>query len=125
MKTVMNPDGLPAPGGAYSLVVRKGNLMFVAGLVGMDAERRLAGDDIESQTLKALQNLGGALAAAGATFDDVCSVTVFLTDANRDFVAFNETYASFFPSSPPTRTTVEARVPGGALVEVQAIAVVD
>jgi len=85
VKRVMNPEGLPRPGGAYSLVVRKANLVFVAGLVGMDAERRLAGDDIQSQTQKALENLRGALAATGATLDDVCSVTVFLANADRDW----------------------------------------
>jgi 2-iminobutanoate/2-iminopropanoate deaminase len=125
VKRVMNPEGLPRPGGAYSLAVRKGNLVFVAGLVGMDAERRLAGDDIQSQTQKALENLRGALTGSGATLDDVCSVTVFLANADRDFGQFNEVYGRFFLSDPPARATVEARIPGGALVEIQAVAVLD
>ena len=125
MKQAFNPEALPRPGGAYSLVVRKGNMVFVAGLVGMDPERQLAGDDIRSQTVKALENLRGALAASGATVDDVCSVNVFLANADRDFAQFNDVYGQFFTSDPPARATVEAGIPGGALVEIQAVAVLD
>jgi 2-iminobutanoate/2-iminopropanoate deaminase len=125
MKQVLNPDGLPRPGGTYSLVVRAGGSVFVAGLLGMDPERRLAGDDIGSQTRQALENLRVALAGAGATLADVCSVTVFLADVDRDFAAFNAVYGEYFAVDPPARATVGVRIPGGALVEVQAIAVTD
>lgn len=125
MKQVYNPDGLPRPGGAYSLVVRKRDSVFVAGLLGMDSERRLAGEDVASQTRQALDNLRLALAGAGATLADVCSVTVYLTDVDRDFVAFNAAYVEYFPVDPPARATVGAQVPGGALVEIQAVALID
>ncbi len=123
MKKITKPDGLPAPGGAYSLVVSAKGIVFVAGLLGMDAERRLAGDDVASQTRQALDNLRVALDSAGVTLDDVCSVTVYLRDLGRDFAAFNVAYAEYFPVDPPARATVQAGLPGDALIEIQATAV--
>ena len=125
MKQSINPPSLPAPGGSYSQVVRRGNLVFVAGMVGRHVDRRLAGDDVRSQTRQTLENVRAGLAAAGAALDDVCSVTAFLENADRDFGGYDEVYREFFPYEPPARATVGAHLLGGVLVEIQAIAVLD
>jgi len=125
MKQVTNPDTLPKPGGAYSIVVRKAGLVFVAGLLGMGTDRKLVGDDIQSQTRRALENLRGAVERVGGTLADVCSVTAYLDNPGRDFAAFNDVYAEFFSTEPPARATVQAGIPGGALIEIQATAVLD
>ena len=126
MKEAMNPSGVPAPGGAYSQVVRVGNLVFLSGVAGQDEQRRLVGKDVGEQTRQALRNLETGLAAVGGTRADVCYVTVFLEHADEDFAAYNSAYAEFFPTAPPARATVQAHIVGdGVLVEIQAIAVLD
>ena len=57
MKHVTNPLGLAVPGACYSNVVQVGDLVFLAGAIGQDAERRLVGDDAASQTRQALRNM--------------------------------------------------------------------
>ncbi|HEY3547071.1 MAG TPA: RidA family protein [Propionicimonas sp.] len=124
MKHVLNPPGVPSPGGCYSQVVKVGELVFLAGVAGQDEQRRLVGDDVATQTRQALRNLEASLAAVGGTLADVCSVTTFLEHVDRDFAAYNAAYAESFPVDPPARATVQAEIAGdGLLVEIQAIAV--
>ena len=125
MELVVNPNGVPRPGGSYSIVVRKGSLIFVSGLAGMDEKRRLVGDDIRSQTAKAIENLSKALAAVGSILGDVCSVSVYLADVERDYQAFDDVYRSYFEDEPPARVVVGVTIRGGALVAIQATAVVE
>lgn len=125
MKQIVNPVTVPAPGGAYSQCVRKGHFVFVAGMIGLDENRLLLSEDVARQTRRALENLRDCLQAAGATLDDVCSVTAFLEDADRDFAAYNAAYKEFFPTDPPARATVQAHIVGDPVVEIQAIAVID
>ena len=125
MRQAFNPPGVPAPGGCYSQVVRAGNLVFLSGVAGQDADRRLVGSDVASQTRQALRNLGTELEAVGGSLADVCYVTAFLEHADEDFAAYNAAYAEFFPQDPPARATVQAHIVGdGLCVEIQAIAVV-
>ena len=125
MRQAFNPPGVPAPGGCYSQVVRAGNLVFLSGVAGQDAERRLVGPDVASQTRQALRNLATELEAVGGSLADVCYVTAFLEHADEDFAAYNAAYAEFFPQDPPARATVQAHIVGDGLrVEIQAIAVV-
>lgn len=124
MRQVLNPTGVPAPGGCYSQVVRAGNLVFVAGVTGQDASRRRVGDDVATQTRQALANLAASLRAVGGSLADVCAVTAFLEHADRDFAAYDAAYAESFPVDPPARATVQAHIAGdGLLVEIQATAV--
>lgn len=125
MRQAFNPPGVPAPGGCYSQVVRAGNLVFLSGVAGQDAERRLVGPDVASQTRQALRNLATELEAVGGSLADVCYVTAFIEHADEDFAAYNAAYAEFFPQDPPARATVQAHIVGDGLrVEIQAIAVV-
>jgi 2-iminobutanoate/2-iminopropanoate deaminase len=125
MKECINPSTIAVPGGAFSQCIRKGSLVFISGMTGVDRERRLVADDAASQTRRALENLLACVEAAGGTRDDVCSVTTYLENADRDFAAYNDVFREFFPADPPARATVGAHMVGGALVEMQATAVVE
>ena len=71
-----------------------------------------------------LENLGAVLTAGGASFGSVVKTTIFLADL-QDFGAVNEVYGRSFAADPPARATVQAAgLPKGALVEIEAIAIV-
>ena len=113
--------GVPKPAGAYSAVVRAGDLLFVSGQVPKDpGTGELAGEDVVSQTRAVFRNLRLVLEAAGASLTDVVSVTAYLARI-EDWGAFNEEYAKQFEAPYPTRTTLGAGL-HGFLVEINAIA---
>ena len=109
-------------GGPYSPAVIAGGFCFVAGQVGDGADAALV-DGVESQTARTLDNVKAILDQAGVGMADVVRTTVFLADMD-DFQAMNAVYATFFPDEPPARVTVQvARLPIGAAVEIDAVAV--
>ena len=124
MKECINPSQLPTPGGPYSQVIRAGSLVFLAGMVPADANGKTVGDDIETQTRQTLENMKAALEAVGGDLSNVCTVTSYLPNLERDFDGYNKVYREFFHTDPPARATVSARLVEN-LVEIQAIAVVD
>jgi len=115
------PDGLVRPKAPYSPVVRSGDHVYTAGQVGFDANGTLVAGGIAEQTRQVLANLRACLLAAGCTFDDVVKVNVFLVDL-ADFDVFNEVYRAAFAEPYPVRTTVQAGLPGGIRVEIEAVA---
>ena len=119
----INPASMAEPIAPYTLVVRKDNVVTTAGMLGLDADGKLVGDDITSQTRQTLDNIRTALEAAGASLDDVVKVTVFITDIGN-FSGMNAVYTEVFGDTKPARSTVgvELALPG-ALVEVEATAV--
>lgn len=114
-------DGIRT-GGHYSAAVAAGGFVFVAGQTPRDAERRVVGETIEEQTAAAIENVQKALAAAGATLNDVVKTTVYLTDLTL-FARFNAVYAKYFHDFKPARATVECGLQG-VMVEIDAIAYV-
>lgn len=126
MKTIIATKEAPAALGPYSQAVRKGNMLFVSGQLGIDpASGELAPNDVEAQARQALKNLRAVLAAAGAGPRDVLKTTVFLASMD-DFAAVNKIYSETFNAEPPARSCVAvATLPKNALVEVEAIAVLD
>jgi len=104
-----------------SPAVRAGDFVFVSGQVPTDANGEVVAGGIEAQTRRVLENVKAALALAGCTLADVVKTTVILQDA-RDFGAFNKVYASYFPESPPARTTIEARLVIDIRIEIEAVA---
>ncbi|HXH07046.1 MAG TPA: RidA family protein [Vicinamibacterales bacterium] len=110
--------------GPYSQAIRAGTLLFVSGQVPIDpATGALVDGDIRAQTRRVLDNIGEILRAAGASYDAVVRATVFLADLD-DFAAMNEVYAEYFPPPAPARSTVEvSRLPRGARIEIDVIAV--
>ena len=115
------PDGLVRPKAPYSPVVVSGDLVYTAGQVAFDASGTLVAGGIAEQTTQVLANLGACLLAAGCTHDDVVKVNVFLVD-HAEFDAFNEAYRAAFAEPYPVRTTVQAGLPGGIRVEIEAVA---
>ena len=124
MKSVIKSASAPAALGPYSQAIRKGNTLYLSGQLGLvPATGELISPDVAEQTTQALANMKAVLAQAGATVDDVCKVTVFLTDM-ADFATVNDVYARTFTADPPARSCVAvAALPKGGRVEVEAIAV--
>jgi 2-iminobutanoate/2-iminopropanoate deaminase len=122
-KEVVATSGAPAAIGPYSQAIRVQSLLFTAGQIPLDpATGKLVAGDIRAQTTRVLENLEAVLTAAGSSLGNVVKTTCFLANLD-DFAAFNEVYAQFFTTQPPARSTVQAaRLPAGAQVEVECIA---
>lgn len=114
-----------APGaiGPYSQGVRAGGLVYTSGQLPLTPGGELVSDDVQRAARQALENVRSILAAGGATMKDVVKVTVYLTDMAH-FAAVNEVYATFFGAPYPARTCIAvAGLPRGALLEIEALAV--
>jgi len=100
-------------------------MLFISGIVALDANGRLiGGEDIKMQTRQVLENINELLQAAGGTLSDVTKATVYLTDF-ANYAAMNEVYREYFAEAPPARATVKVDlVDPHFLVEIDAIAVV-
>jgi 2-iminobutanoate/2-iminopropanoate deaminase len=120
---IQAPDG-PKPVGPYSPAVKVGNLVFVSGQGAIDPKtgKFVGEDDIKAQTNQVLQNIQTVLKGASLSMGDVAKVNVFLKKAS-DFAAMNEVYKTFFPETPPARSTVvtDLLFPQ-MLVEIEAVA---
>ena len=125
MNQSIHTDKAPAAIGPYSQAVKAGNTVYVSGQLPIDpATGQFAGTDIAAQTRQSLTNIRNILAAAGADMSHVVKTTVLLADIG-DFAAMNEVYAEFFSEPYPARAAFQvAAVPKGALVEIEAVAVV-
>lgn len=135
MSEVICTDAAPKPVGAYPHARRVGNLLFLSGVGPRDpatnaipgnvynANGTLAGYDVEAQCRQVLANVRAVLEAAGARWEDLVDVTVFLTDMARDFAAYNRIYAEHFTSAQPCRTTLGITVlPTPIAIELKCIA---
>jgi 2-iminobutanoate/2-iminopropanoate deaminase len=123
-KTVIRTDRAPAPfqGAPYSQAIRVGDLVFVAGQVGLKPGDSSVEGDIAAQTDQALRNIAAILEEAGSSLANLVKTSVFLQDLG-DFAGMNEVYAAHVGDHPPARSTFEvARLPAGALVEIEAVA---
>ena len=108
----------------YSQGVKAGNLLFIAGQIGVDpANSKLKGNSIREQTEQALTNMATVLKAAGSSIDHVVKTTVFLSDF-KDFDEMNKVYVRFFPTNQPARSTVQVVLYDGFKVEIEAIAII-
>ena len=123
MKKVIETDMAPKAIGPYSQAIRAGDLIFLSGQIPIDpVTGKTVEGGIDDQTRRVLDNIKGLLASQGSAMDDVVKVTIFLKDMS-DFNRVNEIYATYFPSSPPARSTVEvARLPRDVLIEIEAVA---
>lgn len=120
-RAALFPEGVARPKAPYSPVVRSGDHVYTAGQVGFDADGQLVAGGITDQTRQALANLRLCLRAAGCTLGDVVKVNVFLADLS-EFEAFNAVYREAFDEPYPARTTVQAGLPNGIKVELEAVA---
>lgn len=124
MKQVIFSEKAPAAVGPYSHAIDCGDLVFLSGQVPLVPETGLiAAGDIVEQTRQMMTNIQAVLESCGLKFENVVKTTVFMTDL-KDFTAFNEIYAEYFPSNPPARSCVQvAALPKGALVECECVCV--
>jgi 2-iminobutanoate/2-iminopropanoate deaminase len=126
MKQVIQTENAPAPVGPYNqAILAQGQMVFVAGQIPLDPKTgNMVGEDVGQQTQQVMANIRAILKEAGLTFADVVKTSVFLSDLN-DFAAMNQVYAEYFEeATAPARATVEvSRLPKGALVEIECIAV--
>jgi 2-iminobutanoate/2-iminopropanoate deaminase len=120
-------EAAPAPfqGAPYSQAIRANGLVFVSGQLPLrPGDTEIRAGDIKAQTEQVLANLQAILEEAGSSLDRLVKTTVFLQDLG-DFPGMNEVYAAKVGSTPPARSTVEvAKLPSGALLEIEAIALV-
>ena len=113
----------PEPVGAFPHAKRVGDFLFLSGIGPRSRGTKEIPEGIEAQTLAVFKNVRLVLEDAGASWDDIVDVTVFLTDMNADFATFNRLYAKHFATNRPTRTTVEVgALPTPISVELKVIA---
>ena len=110
----------PEPVGPYSQAVLSGNTLYCSGQIGINPQTGILEDGIDNQTNQVIKNIEAVLKEAGFTFEDVIKTTCFLDDMTN-FGTFNVIYSKHFISN-PARSCVQAKLPKGALVEVEVIA---
>ena len=96
----------PRPLGPYPHARRVGNLLFLSGIGPRHRVTEQIPEGIEAQTRACIENVKAILEDAGSALEKVVDVTVFLTNIDRDFAAFNRVYGEFFETIRPARTTV-------------------
>jgi 2-aminomuconate deaminase len=130
----------PEPVGAFPHAKRVGNLLFLSGIgprvrgskeipgVTLDSTGKIVSYDIEIQCRAVFENVRLVLEDAGASWNDMIDVTVFLTNMKKDFPIYNKLYAEYFAGSGkpnPTRTTIEIlSLPTPIAIELKVIAAV-
>lgn len=123
MKKIIASPLAPKAVGPYSQAVEAGGALYVSGQLPIDGATGRMAEGIEAQTRQSLANLGHILKEAGYDYSNVVK-TVVLLDSIADFGAMNAVYAEYFTSDMPARMCYEvAKLPMGALVEIDAVAV--
>jgi 2-iminobutanoate/2-iminopropanoate deaminase len=123
-KQVVRTEAAPAPfqGAPYNQAIVAGELVFTAGQLGLKPGDAAVEGDIAQQTEQALANVQAILEAAGSSMDNLVKTSVFLVDLD-DFQAMNAVYTTRVGDRPPARSTFQvAKLPSGALVEIEAVA---
>jgi len=122
-REVIVPSDGARPMGPYSPGIRVGDMVFTSGSIGMDPNAgSLVEGGVAAETRQALANLSKVLEAGGSSLGRVVKTTVFMTNL-QEFATMNEVYGEVFAADPPARSTVQvAALPGGASVEIEAIA---
>jgi 2-iminobutanoate/2-iminopropanoate deaminase len=121
---IINSDEAPAAIGPYSQAVGVKDFVFCSGQIGIDpATKRLAGDDVTTQTQQVFKNIRAVMKASGLGLKNIIKTTVFLANMD-DFPVVNDIYGSEFENHKPARSTVQVtRLPMDALIEIECIAV--
>ncbi len=124
MKTIETKSA-PAAIGPYSQAILANGFLYTSGQIPLNPETgAIEGQTIEAQAEQAIKNLGEILKAAGSDFSKVVKTTCFLAHIS-DFATFNSIYEKYFVSKPARSCFEVAALPKGALVEIEAVAVVE
>lgn len=124
-KNIISTDQAPAAIGTYSQAVRAGDTVYLSGQIGLDPASMRLVDGIEAQIHQVFKNLSAVAGAAGGGLAQVVKLNVFLADLGH-FALVNEIMAQYFGQPYPARAAVGvASLPKGALVEADAILVLD
>lgn len=123
MKKIINTPDAPKAVGPYSQAVENNGMLFISGQIPIDpAAGKIVEGGIKEQTEQVLKNIGVILKTAGYDYKDVVKSTCLLNDMDN-FAAMNEVYARYYPENPPARAAYGVvRLPLGALVEIETIA---
>ncbi|MCA1797910.1 MAG: RidA family protein [Xanthomonadaceae bacterium] len=135
MNDTFNSTRAPEPVGAYPHARRVGDLLFLSGVgprqpgtrvipgVTLDDQGRVVAYDIEVQTRSVFENVRLILEDAGSSWDRLVDVTVYLTDMQADFAAYNRLWAEYFPENAPCRTTIGiSALPTPIAIELKCVA---
>jgi 2-iminobutanoate/2-iminopropanoate deaminase len=111
--------------GPYTQAIIADNFVFVSGQIPLDpASGQMVDGGVEEQTRQVLRNIAAILVEAGSSMDRVVRATVYLTDLG-EFEAMNRVYGEVFTGTRPARACVEvSKLPRGARVEIDAIAII-
>ena len=121
-KRVICSDKAVKTVGAFSTATELNGTIYLSGITAVDPKTNILSGDVSEQAEKVLTIMKDVLEEAGSSMDNVLKCTVFLNDVN-DFAAVNAVYARFFKAPYPARICVQAaKIPLGALVEIDAIA---
>jgi 2-aminomuconate deaminase len=135
MENTIHSSKAPEPVGKYPHARRVGDLLFLSGVgprergsakipgVELDENRNILSYDIDIQTRSVFANVKTILEDAGASWEDLVDITVFLTNMKADFETYNRIWAEHFPDNAPCRTTLEIlSLPTPIAIELKCIA---
>ncbi len=133
-----NIDGAPQPMGSYPHARKAGPFLLLSGIgprdpktnmvpgTRFDHQGEVVEHDIEAQCHAVFENVKRVLSAAGANWDQLVDITVFLTDLKNDFPTYNRVYKQYFNRNPPCRTTVGVTsLPSSIAIELKCMAYLD
>ncbi|XP_026762778.1 2-iminobutanoate/2-iminopropanoate deaminase [Galleria mellonella] len=122
IKTIVTSPKIYKPVGPYSQAILADKTLYISGVLGLDANAQLVSGGAAAQTRQVLDNMRHILEAGGASLASVVKTTILLANMD-DFQAVNQVYAEYFPKNAPARATYQvAKLPMGAAVEIEAIA---
>ena len=137
MQSHYDSDRAPEPVGPYPHARRVGNLLFLSGIgprargsqdipgVTLGPDGEIESYDIEEQCRSVFRNVRSILEDAGSDWEHLVDITVYLTDMEKDFGAFNRVYREYFTDNQPCRTTVGvSRLPTKIAIELKCIATI-
>jgi 2-iminobutanoate/2-iminopropanoate deaminase len=125
-KSVVRTEAAPAPfaGAPYNQAIVANGFVFTAGQVGFTPDGKLVEGGIAAETHRTIDNVQAILEAAGSSLGNLVKTTIFLQDI-ADFGVVNEVYKERIPAPHPARSTFQvAKLPGGASIEIEAVATV-
>ena len=121
-KRIVFTERAPKPVGPFSQAVISGDFVFISGQIPINPKTsKIAKGGIDMQTVQVLENIKNILESIELSLGDIVKTSVFLSNL-ENFQAFNSIYSKYFEKKPPARTTVQANLLAGVLVEIDIIA---